>query len=408
MNKLYFLFFFIFSISFAQIDLFTLKNDHHIPMLTHHHDDQISLELNLDLFNSIKEINPCDIEINVPFFEGKNLILELKSFNSYTDEFQLLRTRDDVLITDDYKPNIQSYRIIGSNGWSGSISFMSDFLIGVIKKDGRLYELKSVSQDTYVLFDVNESVVASGFACKTQNNKELIPERNTSHRMGSGGGTCAEIAIDIDYYTFLEFDSNCSDAVEWALAVLAGVTEVYLNELNDALLLQARYIHVWETSDNYFGLDDCGDMLDELSDYWSSDPFDDIDDVDLVHLFTRKQAGGGIAWLDAVCSFDPYYKGGVSSGLNTTLTYDYPDNEPYSYNLIYIGHEMGHQFGANHTHSCIWDADPSLNFPGGAIDACYDVEGSCTPPNNPPNEIWQQNEGTIMSYCIFSFLWVLP
>ncbi|MBJ04351.1 MAG: hypothetical protein CMP65_00420 [Flavobacteriales bacterium] len=398
MNKLYFLLFFIFSISYTQINLFELNKDNHTPILTHHHEDQISLKLNLDLFESIKEISPCDIDISVPFFEGQKLVLQLKSFNSFTDDFQLLRSRNDVFTQDDYKPNIQSYRIMGPNGWSGSISFMSDYLVGVIKRDGRLYEIKSIDKNTYVLFDVNESVVLNSFACQTQSKKELIPDRDAAYRMSSGG-KCAEIAIDIDYYTFLEFDSNCSDAVEWALAVLAGVTEVYLNELNDELLLQARYIHVWETSDNYFGLDDCGDMLDELSDYWSSDPFDDIDDVDLVHLFTRKQAGGGIAWLDAVCSFDPYYKGGVTSGLNTTLTYDYPNNEPYSYNLIYVGHEMGHQFGASHTHACIWNADPSLNFPGGAIDACYDVEGSCTPPNNPPNEIWQQNEGTIMSYC---------
>ena len=60
---------------------------------------------------------------------------------------------------------------------------------------------------------------------------------------------------------------------------------------------------------------------------------------------------------------------------------------------------MGHQFGANHTHWCGWDADASLDFPGGAVDACYDVEGGCTPPDNPPNEQWQQDKGTIMSYC---------
>ena len=54
---------------------------------------------------------------------------------------------------------------------------------------------------------------------------------------------CVEMAIDTDYFTFLEFDSNCFDVVEWALAVLAGVSDIYMQELDEEVLLQARYIN---------------------------------------------------------------------------------------------------------------------------------------------------------------------
>ena len=46
------------------------------------------------------------------------------------------------------------------------------------------------------------------------------------------------MGIDTDYFTFLEFDSNCYDVVEWALAVLAGVSEIYMQELDEEVLLQ--------------------------------------------------------------------------------------------------------------------------------------------------------------------------
>ena len=46
----------------------------------------------------------------------------------------------------------------------------------------------------------------------------------------------------------------------------------------------------------------CGDMLDEMPNYWTNPPFDAIyAQTDLVHLFSRKNANGGIAWLSALC-----------------------------------------------------------------------------------------------------------
>ena len=407
MNRFYF-FLIAISICFSSIsqpDLF-IKSVATIPLLTHTDSGQIPIELNVDYFNVIKEVNPCDLELSLPFLNNESIELELEAFSAYTHNFQLIRSTNNGKIYDSYQPDIQSYKITSSDGWSGSISFMKNFLIGVLKKDGQVYEIKYISDDLYVLFNVNESVSVSNFSCQTTNENMLIGNNESESMSINGGGGCVELAIEIDYYTFSAFDDNCYDAVEWALALLAGVSEVYDSELSSQLdsplSLQARYINVWEIEDNYEPLNDCGDMLDEMPNYWTNPPFEDIyAEVDLVHLFSRKYANGGIAFVGALCQglWNGAYGFGVTTGLNTTLTYDYPDNTPYSYNLSYLGHEIGHNFGSNHTHNCGWAADVSIGFPGGAIDACSDVEGSCTSPDTPPNEVWQQSAGTIMSYC---------
>ena len=400
----YILFFlFIFCISFAQSNLFT-KTDLPAPILTHDSNSQISILMDLEYFNSIKNINPCDFIVDLPFFNDTSLNLYLESFTPYTDDFQLLRSTSDGVIYDDYQPDIKSYRIRDSDGWTGSISFMKNYLIGVIKKNGQVYELKKIDNNTYVLFDVNQSLAESNFSCQTVTDN-VAPVNNTnqnSQMSGGGGPECLEMGIEIDYYTYSAFNNNCYDAVEWALALLAGVNEIYMSELNDIVTLQGRYINVWEIVDNYNDLDDCGEMLDEMPNYWTNPPFNVFyEQTDLVHLFSRKQANGGIAWLSALCGGASNSNNGfgVTSGLNTTLTYDYPENSPYSYNLSYLGHEIGHNFGSPHTHNCEWDADASIGFPGGAIDSCSDVEGDCDSPGAPPNQVWQQSLGTIMSYC---------
>ena len=400
MSKLYYLIlcFFIFNISLSQIDIFH-KSDIGAPIFTESYSDQISLLIDSDYFTVVKETKPCEIFVKIPFFNSLSLDLSLVAFDSFTEDFQLLRSTTNGMIEDSYKPDIQSYRVIGDS-ISGSISFMKNILIGVIKYNSMVYEIRHIENDLYVLFDVNKSTADSNFSCKT--NTEAMEVQSTSSQPLQGGGECVEMGIEIDYYTYVEFNDNCYDAVEWALSLLAGVSEVYSSELDNIVFLQARYINVWEIVDNYDALDDCGDMLDEMPNYWNNPPFSDIyAQTDLVHLFTRKPAGGGIAFVGAFCGglSNAGWGFGVTSGLNTTLTYSYPDNTPYSYNLSYLGHEIGHNFGSPHTHNCGWESDASISFPGGAIDACADVEGNCASPLNPPNEIWQQSVGTIMSYC---------
>lgn len=91
-----------------------------------------------------------------------------------------------------------------------------------------------------------------------------------------------------------------------------------------------------------------------------------LENVNLVHSLTTRSIGGGIAYLGGLYS-PVRYGYGVSGSLN---------GEFHPWDLIVVAHELGHNFGASHTH----DMTPQ-------IDTCG---VSC--PADPSG-------ATIMSYC---------
>jgi hypothetical protein len=102
----------------------------------------------------------------------------------------------------------------------------------------------------------------------------------------------------------------------------------------------------------------------------------------IAHYITTRPGGlGGIAWVNVLCANPNSGYGYAFSDIDGTF-----NNLPvYSWDVMVVAHETGHNFGSPHTHSCSW--------PGGPIDSCYAVEGGCyTGPAIP-------RVGTIMSYC---------
>ena len=75
------------------------------------------------------------------------------------------------------------------------------------------------------------------------------------------------------------------------------------------------------------------------------------------------------------------------SGINSS----YNNVPTYSWSVMVVSHETGHNMGSSHTHNCSWNGDNT------AIDGCGPTagytEGSC------PNAGLPAGGGTIMSYC---------
>ena len=191
---------------------------------------------------------------------------------------------------------------------------------------------------------------------------------------------------------FGTFGNNCNSAVDWAVGVLAGVDLIYRNELNDLITLQATYVNVWETPEPWANIaDNAGSMLESFRTTWLTDSDLSTQQRDFVHLMTRRgdTGTGGIAYLDGICNSYGY---GFSAGMSAAS--DFIPLPSYSWNLDVVAHELGHNFGSNHTHWCGWNgsADHPSGTAGGAIDGCYGAEGSCS--DGP-----SVSSGTIMSYC---------
>ena len=351
--------------------------------------NHVGLGLVEEAFSDIRQHKYNEWTLLLPFLGGKTMPIELESFLPFSDAFMIGRSQADGKFAEEvYRPKLLSYRVV-SPGIKGTIVVMEDFVMGTIQYRGRQYDLSAIrngADGKHVLFLLADAADPMEFECGVDEygpRRDVMPmgmqpPSSTSNQLTD----CVEVAIDIDFHTYGTFGNDCYPAVEWALAILAGVNTIYTESVDALINVQASYIHVWETTDPYDGItNDANSMLDTFRLEWQNNSNLAGIQRDLVHLLTRREntGTGGIAYLDVVCF--PAYAAGFSSYLQAGNTYDLNN---YAWNLNVVGHELGHNFGSNHTHWCGWSNGP--------IDNCYDVEGSCT--NNPQAQV-----GTMMSYC---------
>lgn len=193
------------------------------------------------------------------------------------------------------------------------------------------------------------------------------------------------VAIDCDFDLYSgKFGGDLTACTNYVLTVLGTVSLIYERDLEATLTYP--YVRVWTTAADPYTQATTGGELPEFQNYWNANMGSVTRSV--AHLISGRPLGGGIAYLGVLCNTGSGY--GVSA---IDAAYAYP-NGAATWDVNVIAHEIGHNFGSYHTHSCNWATQgyvPAHTL----LDTCQASEGGCfTGANTVPPD-----KGTIMSYC---------
>lgn len=195
----------------------------------------------------------------------------------------------------------------------------------------------------------------------------------------------AKLAVDIDNEAFLHY-GGVTQSENYVTSLMGYVTALY--ERDVAVTFEISYMRTWETDDPYSAASDDA-ALNTFTEYWR----DNMGDVDrtLASLISRKpiSANGvtqGLAWVNQLCSKTHGYAYAKLSSNNANI----------EGHAGVWAHELGHNFGSPHTHSCTWNPP---------IDSCYTAE-----PIRNQAPCFTANDihlilggGELMSYCHMRF-----
>ena len=172
-----------------------------------------------------------------------------------------------------------------------------------------------------------------------------------------------ELAIETDYELFELF--NDVDAVaDYVTLQYAAVSDIYLRDVNARIVL--TFVRVWDTPDDLFNEES---PLQPFRQYWNANMGGVPRDAAQFFSGRRNMPYGGAAYLSSLCGSFGYSVVGYALGY-----FPNPDSpSAFHYDVHVTAHELGHNFGALHSHDYF-------------IDTCNDLCG--------PTE-----RGTIMSYC---------
>jgi len=337
--------------------------------------DYTIIEIDHNILDSLVKQRKPDIVISVPYNDGI-LVLELKEVEIFDPSFKVNTTQGIA----DYEKGLHYKGFIqGEVNSFVSLSIFKDDVNGIIssKKHGDLNIGKSGMnvRSEYIIFDPEQLKDTISFQCATpdtdpQELKVLKQVQKLTIKTAGVINTCVAIDFEMAYSNFVQFGSVVA-VTNWMTSIFANVKTLYKNEGID-IVIKSIYVHT--TPDGY----DVNPAT-ALNQLRAKRTGDLNFTGSLVHLVRGKTSGfSGIAYVGVTCT--EQYQYGLSD-----VMFSFSPYPTYSWTVMVITHELGHNLGSPHTQSCTW--------PGGAIDNCYQVEGSCSPGPAPING------GTIMSYC---------
>ena len=218
----------------------------------------------------------------------------------------------------------------------------------------------------------------------------------------------ATVAVDTDtLFMSSLFANNATDATNYIAGMFNIMNLMYERDLLVELLVGTTVLRTTPASDPYIDFTPGASTpeLNFFANHWK------VNHAAVNRSFTVLLSGqlpgddfgcssSGLAWVNQYCQ-----KGFVDGNSNTVGSYSIdqvctsitldPDG---ALNARLVGHELGHNFGARHTH-CTDATSGNAPVSTNTIDACFNLESNCyAGASTCP----AAGAGTIMSYCNFT------
>lgn len=262
---------------------------------------------------------------------------------------------------------------------------------------GSLAKVAGFTDDDYVVYRTASLKTSGEFVCGTEafeTPNEVVDaiarvrSGNAEHHLGVNDVLVSNMAIEADYQTFVRHGNSVEQTASNLLFLVSCVSALYLRDINVQIVVP--YLRVWTTAGDPYTDNPSGSdvLLNEFRNYWNVN-MQSVTRTTAHFISTRNQGLGGIAWLNVLCASVSSGYGYAFSDIQLGNHYPLPG---YSWEVMVIAHETGHNFGSPHTHNCSWNPPIDTCYMGSETAPCY--SGSC-----PVNTVCVPRLGTIMSYC---------
>jgi hypothetical protein len=353
-----------------------------------------SLQINNNALEQLYFDAPQTLNLQLP--EPLNITLELYQAEVFSHDFKLMTSEGKEY---DFSNEVIFYRgnIKRDPNSIVTITVLKDeILIMYSNREGNK-RIQRTEDNSYIAFEEKNIRNEIEFKCGVVDEDDEIelPKETLSDELRYSTEECATVYVVCDYKSYKDNNFDIRKTYLWVAKLWNEVITIYQNE---QIPVRVSSMLVYTSIDPFSQYDKADDILTPFTQIYGNS-----NNGRFKHLLSTRNIGGGVAYLNQVCS-----------SMNTAVTGNigiYINNFPlYTSGVATITHEMGHNLGSRHTHWCGWS--------GGAIDNCNTYWGKYTPngsynsscnggfPYPLPTEGVCQNGpspgsqgGTIMSYC---------
>ncbi|MEL6656779.1 MAG: M12 family metallo-peptidase [Bacteroidota bacterium] len=318
------------------------------------------------------------MRLQLPLPEGGRQNLLLVPSKSQSSSFAVYN-QDGVPHTVDESQAQHYWGIVeGESRSVVAISIFQEQIMGsVISRNGTYHiaALKNDPHDRHLIYREEDLDATLDFTCGVESPRDFALDQEVLDRSNSNPDNCVLMYVEVDF-DITQDKGGVANTTDYVTGLFNQITLMYFNE---SINLNLHELVVWDEQDPYTG----PSTSQYLSQFRTETGLDF--NGDLAHLL-GYEGGGGIASLDVLCN--TFFSKHGYSGINPTFN----EVPVFSWSVLVVTHELGHNLGSPHTHDCVWNGNNT------AIDRCgieagYGNDDPCNLDAGLPED------GTVMSYC---------